>query len=126
MPRHTVALEGLDFYAYHGFHDEERRLGNRYTVDVRLELDLTDAGTTDDLARTVDYGEVYARVTAVMQTPARLLEHVARQIIVRVLADFPPVTEVEVSVAKHNPPLGGLCRRARITLREGRAGADAR
>ena len=115
---HTVALEGMEFFSYHGVHAEERRLGNRYTVDVTLTVDLTAAAATDALPHTVDYGAVYALVATQMAAPSCLLEHVAQRVLTALRGQFPAVRAAEVGVAKHNPPLGGICRRARVTLRE--------
>ena len=28
------ALVGLEFFAYHGFYDEEQKMGNKYAVDI--------------------------------------------------------------------------------------------
>ena len=44
-----ILLEGMRFYAYHGVNPEERALGQRFTVDVVLAVDLRRAGRSDDL-----------------------------------------------------------------------------
>ncbi|UOQ72142.1 dihydroneopterin aldolase [Hymenobacter cellulosilyticus] len=116
-----IALEGMEFFAYHGFFDEEQRLGNRYSVDLYVGTDLHAAGTSDDLASTVNYVDLYGIVKTEMAVPARLLEHVGHRILDRVLEQYPHVKSVKVSVAKHNPPFGGVCARSRVTMKRKRA-----
>ncbi len=116
--QHTIALEGLEFYAYHGYFAAERELGNRYTVDIWVETDFAEAAADDALSHTVDYGQLYEIVGAEMAQPTQLLEAVLQRIITRVRTQFPKVNACQVSLAKHNPPLGGLCQRAVVTIRQ--------
>lgn len=114
----TIALEGLEFFAYHGFYDEEQKIGNKYAVDITVFADFSEAARRDRLSATVNYEALYEITAAVMKRPARLLEHIAHNLITDIKERFPAVESVEVSVSKFNPPIGGVCHRARITLRE--------
>jgi dihydroneopterin aldolase len=116
-----VALEGLEFFAYHGFYDEEQKIGNKYAVDVAVETDLSEAAKRDALGATVNYEELYRLVAEIMGTSTRLLETLCLRIIRAVFRQFPSVDEVEVSMSKFNPPIGGVCRRAVVTIRKNRA-----
>lgn len=111
-----VSLEGMDFYAHHGYYEEERKIGNKYTVDVSIDVDFTKAADEDELSGTVNYERVYEIVAEVMGNEALLLEHLAGRIIHQVRAAFPEINKVEVMVAKHNPPIQGLCKRAVIRM----------
>jgi len=111
-----IALEGLEFFAFHGYYDEEQKIGNKYGVDLHLKTDLFAAGASDKLAETVNYEVLYRIVREEMARPARLLEHLAHRILDRVLGEFGQVRQARVSVAKFNPPVGGICLRARVTL----------
>jgi dihydroneopterin aldolase len=51
-----------------------------------------------------------------MQVRARLLEHIGYEIIQSIFQEFPLVQWVEVSISKFNPPIGGVCKEARVTL----------
>ena len=42
-----VSLEGLEFFAYHGYYDEEQKVGNKYSVDVTVRADLKAAAVED-------------------------------------------------------------------------------
>ncbi|MBC3539947.1 dihydroneopterin aldolase [Rufibacter sediminis] len=116
-----IALEGMEFFAYHGYYDEEQKIGNKYGVDLYLQTDLHAAGASDNLEQTVNYETLYNLVKHEMSIPARLLEHVAHRILEGVYQQFPFVQQVKVSVSKFNPPLGGICHRARITVEKNKA-----
>lgn len=111
-----IALEGLEFFAYHGFHQEERKIGNRYSVDIVVETNFDQALHSDELAETVDYAKLYEVVQTEMQQPSNLLEHVAQRIADQIFTVFTRVTAIQVTVSKFNPPIGGICRRAYIEL----------
>lgn len=113
----VVSLEGMDFFAYHGFYEEERKIGNRYTVDVAVNTDFSKAATEDELRYTVNYEVVYSIVKEEMAVSSKLLEHVGERIIAKIHQAFPATTACQVDIIKHNPPLGGLCSRARVSLR---------
>ncbi len=113
----TIALEGAEFFAYHGFYEEEQRIGNKYSVDIVVDTDMENATATDNLETSVDYGELYEIIRHEMQIPSKLLENIAHRIIERTYVLYPQVNWVEVSISKFNPPLGGLCHRSKVTLR---------
>ncbi|GAB4396849.1 MAG: dihydroneopterin aldolase [Microscillaceae bacterium] len=112
-----ISLEGMEFFAYHGFYKEERKMGNKYHVDITVELDLQAAAQTDKLSQTLDYENLYRLIQEEMKKPTKLLEHLGHEIIAQVYAHFPEVQSVEVSVAKYNPPVGGVCKWAKVTLK---------
>jgi 7,8-dihydroneopterin aldolase/epimerase/oxygenase len=111
-----VALLGVEFFAYHGFYEEERRIGNKFIADIKIQTDFTSSIEDDDLAKTVDYEQLYAILRAEMDVPSKLLEHVAGRILDKVCSFFPFIRKIEISIAKQNPPIGGICRESRITL----------
>ena len=102
-----IILQGMQFYGYHGVNPEERVLGQRYVVDLTVDLDLRQAGASDRLEDTVSYSHIYRSVRAVIEgEPRNLLESAAEAIAKRVLAEF-PVDAVSVTVKKPNPPVRG-------------------
>jgi len=103
-----VRLNEMVFYGYHGVLPEERRLGQRFLVDVELRVDLRRAGATDDLQDTVNYAGVYAIVREIMTgPPCNLIEAVAERIAARVLTEHPAVESVVVRIRKPEVPIPG-------------------
>ena len=47
-----VAIEGMQFYAHHGYYHEEQKLGGHYNVDVYVDMDLSKAAKSDELEDT--------------------------------------------------------------------------
>lgn len=119
-----IILEGMEFYAYHGFFDEEQKIGNKYSVDLKIITDFTAAATTDNLALTVDYQLLYNITKEIMETPARLLEHLAQRIADEIIKLSPTVNEIEVGVSKFNPPIGGVCARSKVIYKSRKHNAD--
>lgn len=103
-----ILLHGIQFHGYHGVYDEERRLGQRFLVDVELRLDLSRAAAEDDVSAGVDYGQVYAVVVEIgTRQQFKLLEALAARIASDILERF-PVREVTVRATKPAPSLPGV------------------
>jgi dihydroneopterin aldolase len=103
-----ILLEGMVFHGRHGTLPAERELGQPFVVDVELRLDLRPAGLSDELARTVDYGQVHRRAREIVEgEPVNLTETVAERIAAAVLEDHPAVEAVRVRVAKPHVRLDG-------------------
>jgi dihydroneopterin aldolase len=102
-----ILLEGMVFHGRHGTLPAERELGQPFVVDVELRLNLRPAGLSDDLAQTVDYGEVHRRAKEIVEgPPVNLTETVAERIAAAVLEEHPAVEGVRVKVAKPHVGLG--------------------
>ena len=112
----TISLEGLEFFAYHGYYPEEQRIGNKYALDIIITADFIKAAQEDKLSETVNYGTIYQIVLKVMMEPAKLLEHIGFTVIERIREHYPVVANITVKVSKFNPPVGGVCTRAMITM----------
>jgi len=103
-----VSLEGIEFHAFHGVFSEEKKLGNRFTVDLHVYTDFREAMRTDDLRHTVDYFKLYQIAKSHMQEPVKLLEHLGYLMIKDILKVYPDSSQIEVIIKKHNPALGGV------------------
>ncbi len=103
-----ILLEGMVFHGRHGTIAAERDLGQPFIVDIELRLDLRPAGRSDDLARSVDYGEVHRRAKQIVEgPPVNLTETVAERVASAILEDHLTVEAVRVKVAKPHVRLDG-------------------
>jgi len=112
-----ITVHGIDVYAHHGVHPAERELGQRFVIDVALFGDYSDAASTDSLGHALDYVEVHRRICDVAaSTSFQLLEALAEAICADLLASFPQVARVVVTVHKPNPPIPNFLGKVAATL----------
>jgi len=124
--RDSITLHNMSFYAYHGVTPAERRVGQRFYLDVTFWLDLSAPGRSDNVQDTADYEKVY-RVIANMTLTKRyhLIEALAQDIADQILAASPPIEAVEVTVRKPQVPLGGILDHVSVTIYRERPKAKA-
>jgi len=103
----VILLENMEFYAYHGCFKEEQVIGNRFIVNLSVEVDTSEAEKSDSLKDTVNYQAVYETVKAKMTSKSHLLEHLGRQILDALEEGFPEIRHMKLKVSKMNPPMGG-------------------
>lgn len=101
-----IFIEGLEFYAFHGFFAEEQKIGGKYLVDIEIDADINEAANNDTLKGTIDYGLVAELVAGEMKIKSKLIEHVAGRILNRLLDNFSEIEDLTVKVTKLNPPIG--------------------
>jgi len=101
----TIRVEGLTAFGYHGVLAEERATGQRFIVDVELNLSTRSAGESDDLTKTVDYAAVSEIAIAVVTgEPCNLIETVAERIAQAVL-EYEQLETAAVTVHKPDAPI---------------------
>ena len=100
-----IILDGMQFYGFHGCNDYEKQLGQKFRVDVEVEVSLEAARKSDNLNDTVSYSHLFRAVKSVFEGPPRnLLETVAGEIADKLITDF-PVNAVAIRVKKMSPPI---------------------
>lgn len=101
-----IELRGLECFGHHGVFPEEKRDGQRFIVDITCWLDIAEAAATDDLALTVNYGELAETAVQIVQGQTRdLIETVAVEIADRAMATFGMLHAVEVTIHKPEAPI---------------------
>lgn len=99
----VITLTGVRATGRHGVLESERREGQEFLVDLRLETEVDLAA--DDLAGTVNYAEVAQKaVDHVSATPYDLIETLAGRIADTVVS-LERVQRVEVTVHKPHAPI---------------------
>lgn len=113
----TITLTGLRARGRHGVYDFERAQGQDFVVDVALEVDLSAAAGSDDVADTVHYGELAERLVAVVEgEPVNLIETLADRLAGVCLADR-RVAVATVTVHKPQAPIPHEFSDVAVTLR---------
>ena len=112
-----IFLRAMEFYGHHGVSDEERADAQVIEVDIELDVDLREAGTSDDLAATVNYSRVFELCRAqVEEHTYRLLEALGEAIARDVLGSDARIERVCVTVRKPGVPIDGILEYAGIRL----------
>lgn len=100
-----IELRGVRARGRHGVLPAERELGQEFVVDAVLWLDTGPAAATDDVTRTVHYGELAEALAAIVSgEPVELIETLAHRLIAACLADS-RVDRAEVTVHKPAAPI---------------------
>lgn len=111
-----IAIEGMEFYAYHGHFDVEKVVGNKFLVDIYIDTDTSKAEQSDNLDDALDYQRVYLIVKSEMSVKSNLLENVCNRILNRLYSEFGCIESAKVKVSKMNPPMGGSIEKVSLTV----------
>jgi dihydroneopterin aldolase len=106
MMADTIFIDGLSLHAYHGVMEHEQRVGQTFAIDLLLHIDLGEASRSDKLINTVSYDQVVdAASRAFCAQRYRLVEAAAGAVADAVLAAFPQVSSLRVTVHKPHAPI---------------------
>lgn len=116
MSADLISLRGIEVFAHHGVLEHEKANGQKFSLDVDLEVDLSAAGRTDDLSDTVDYGALASGIRSVVADERwDLIERVAERVAEFVLSE-PKVLATTVTVHKPGAPIPVPFRDVAVTI----------
>ena len=116
--KHTIEVNGIKLYAFHGCLPEEGRIGGQYLVDVSLQTDFSEAAISDELIKTVDYVDINKIVKEEMAIRSKLIEHVGQRIFDRIKKEVKNVDKLRIKVIKICPPINGDVENVAIIIEE--------
>ena len=111
-----ISIDKMRFHAYHGVMPQERVTGGEFVVSLDVKCDIAGAVLSDDVNDTVNYAEIFKIVNREMQQPSCLLEHLAGRIGKCIFSEIEGISEIRIKVQKVNPPMGGQCEGAAVSL----------
>jgi len=111
-----IEIEGMEFYAYHGHYEEERVVGNRFLLDLKLEADCDKAAASDHIKDAVNYQIAYKVIREQMLKKSHLLENIASRILDALYESLPDIKKATIKVRKMNPPMGGQIKSVSVTM----------
>lgn len=101
-----ITLKGVTAIGYHGVFAHEKRDGQPFITDAVLHLNVGAAAATDDLALTANYGAVAETIVSMVTGEAfDLIETLSVRMAEKILADYPVLEAVEVTVHKPKAPI---------------------
>ncbi len=100
-----IQINNIRAYGYIGVLPEEQILGQWFSVDVVLWLDLSRAGISDYLGDTQDYRQIVEAIQRLIETARfQLIEKLAETIAQLVLSSC-TVKQVKIRLTKLTPPI---------------------
>lgn len=103
-----ITLKNMIFYGYHGLHEAERTLGQRFSVDITVDTDHALDQKVKRLSDTVDYTAIFQVVKDEVENyKYHLLERLANKILDRIIEEFPLVQTCRVKIRKIAVPING-------------------
>lgn len=114
-----ITLANMEFYGYIGCFEEEKKIGTRFSVTVKIHYDAMTCAKSSDLAQAINYQSVYCKIKELMTAPVNLLETMTYRILTTLQKEFPLIEQIEVSVSKLNPMLaaGGKLDAVTVTMK---------
>lgn len=101
-----IFINGLSLHAYHGVMPYEGKVGQTFTIDLELAIDLSAAAHSDKVVDTVSYDKVVECASAAFCAQKfRLIEAAAGGVADAVLAQFPRIQSVRVTIHKPHAPI---------------------
>ncbi len=118
-----IFIRGLSLHAYHGVMEHEEKVGQTFSLDLSLDIDLAEASHSDKLAHTVSYDEVVqAASSAFCARRFRLVEAAAGAVADALLARFPGVAVVRITVHKPHAPIAATFADVGVSIFRARHG----
>ncbi len=102
-----IEIDNLIVFANHGVFDEEKTMGQRFMISLKLYTDITLAAKTDDITKSINYGEVCEFATEFTKSHrAKLIERAGEELAYALLEKYPTLSGVEVQFKKPWAPIG--------------------
>ena len=99
-PMDRIVIRDLSLRCVIGLNDWERDKRQDVTVNLTLHVDLTKAGSSDEIEDTIDYKRIKDRIVGLVEdSQFRLIERLAAEI-ARIGLDDPRVERVDVAIDK--------------------------
>lgn len=104
-----IHLNNVEFYAQHGWFEEEKKTGNLFRFQAKVFLDpLGPNKKVNELSETTDYARLFELLQARMKTPQKLLERLLMDIVEDWSREYPFIRAIEIYVEKCTAPIPQL------------------
>jgi len=101
----SIIIKDLEVYAKHGVLKEENKLGQKFLISVKMDIEKFKS--SDDLDETIDYSSVCKLIYDFMTKKTyKLIETVASKLADIILMKYDSIKEVHVKVKKPWAPIG--------------------
>ncbi|MBC5651104.1 2-amino-4-hydroxy-6-hydroxymethyldihydropteridine diphosphokinase [Blautia segnis] len=102
-----IEIKELEVFANHGVYPEENILGQKFVISATLFTSTRQAGVTDDLSASINYGEVSHMITDFTRKHTfKLLEALAENLAEMLLCTLKGLEMVTLKIEKPWAPVG--------------------
>lgn len=116
----NITIRNLRIYGKHGVYPEENILGQNFYVDAVLYQSVREAGLSDKLEASTNYGEVCRFMyTFFTENTSRLIETAAEKLARAILLAFPLIEKITLTVHKPEAPIGLPVEDVAVTITRG-------
>ena len=115
-----IEIKGMKFHSFIGHYDEEKKIGNKFNIDIKIKTDCKEAGKSDDLKDALDYVKIYSIIKKEMSEKCNLIENVTSRVKSVIFEKFEQVEAIELKISKLSPKIGGMVDEVSIIVEEER------
>jgi len=102
-----IALKGIEVYGRVGVLPQERLMGRKFMVDVRVKYPLQEAGKTDEIADAFNYETLAKAVFETFAMEYKLMEAACRGIADKILGMHKNIESIKITMHKVSPFING-------------------
>lgn len=111
-----LIIAGLEFHGHCGITDDERKAGQRISVDLEIGYDSEAVAKTDDLDRALDYAAISNRLAEIGRKEGfSLIETLAERLSRTLISEF-GAREVRLTLRKLHPPVEAIKEYAAVEI----------
>ena len=116
-----IIIKNLEVFAKHGVYPEENSLGQKFIISADIFLDLQRAGKTDELEKTLDYGNVcHVMKSFAEKSMFKLIEAVAENLAEKLLIENPVINKIRLEIKKPWAPVAMHLETVAVEIERGR------
>jgi 7,8-dihydroneopterin aldolase/epimerase/oxygenase len=113
----SILITDLEIHGFHGYFDEEQRLGQKFLFNVLANLAPAQTHLADSFEASVRYDQLIDEVECISnQAKFRTLEALAETIARGLLKRFDRITSIAVTVSKASPPISQSLERVSVKI----------
>lgn len=110
----SIELNNVRFHAYHGLFSGERKTGNEFEVNLRVDTPAS-SGTITSIKETINYVSLYEIIYQEMKQPRDLLETLVMQAAEKIHQSFPSIKRITLKLTKLNPAISQFTGHVSVT-----------
>lgn len=101
-----LIIKNLELFGFHGVNSEEKTMGQKFIIDAKISLDLSEAGESDSLASAINYAKLCHELQEEFKsTKHDLIEKAATVLCEYILLNYPMVSSVDLTLKKPWAPI---------------------